>query len=344
MNPRISSEYGPHTVHKNNATIAVSLDEEGISTLYCKPFGVASPVNTGIFIWYVVKVVSANDLACATVANPFVFHPSMPGPIHTSAIYTNTPLVIYPSGFVLPQPAFTASEVSIPAVAYLEPFGSPFSLAGLRRSLLNAKERVYCLIARLPPFQSPPSQPPAALWFFSPVWALYGLWYALLMVLCPHEPKSKNHIPLFTNDNAPAEIPLGKTLVHNHYISLVVIFALFAAVSRMHLRKYKACNEVLSHCVLSTLTMPHPHSWKFHSSLGYAFDQMVWGFATIAVPRKDRPVITSRAGGWTNKGIAEPPFEIWVRGAPAWDMTSVACLFRKVLFVRTGPGIAPTHL
>lgn len=52
-------------------------------------------------------------------------------------------------------------------------------------------------------------------------------------------------------------------------------------------------------------------------------------------------MIISRAGDWTSKAIQNPPSEIWVRGIPTWGMMSVAGLFRKVLFVATGSGIAP---
>lgn len=52
-------------------------------------------------------------------------------------------------------------------------------------------------------------------------------------------------------------------------------------------------------------------------------------------------MIISRAGDWTSKTIENPPSEIWVRGIPTWGMMSVAGLFRKVLFVATGSGIAP---
>ncbi len=52
-------------------------------------------------------------------------------------------------------------------------------------------------------------------------------------------------------------------------------------------------------------------------------------------------MIVSRAGDWTSKQIDNPPKEIWVRGIPTWGMISVASLFRKVLFVATGSGVAP---
>lgn len=52
-------------------------------------------------------------------------------------------------------------------------------------------------------------------------------------------------------------------------------------------------------------------------------------------------MVISRAGDWTSKRIESPPSEIWVRGIPTWGMMSVAGLFRKVLFVATGSGIAP---
>ena len=52
-------------------------------------------------------------------------------------------------------------------------------------------------------------------------------------------------------------------------------------------------------------------------------------------------MIISRAGDWMSKTIENPPSEVWVRGIPTRGMMSVASLFRKILFVATGSGIAP---
>ena len=52
-------------------------------------------------------------------------------------------------------------------------------------------------------------------------------------------------------------------------------------------------------------------------------------------------VIVSAAGDWTRKIIAHPPTHIGVRGAPQFGVLRVAGLFRPVVLVATGSGIAP---
>ena len=65
-------------------------------------------------------------------------------------------------------------------------------------------------------------------------------------------------------------------------------------------------------------------------------------FATIAVPgKKGYSAIISRAGDWTSKRIADPPKEIWIRGVPCYGVVRVTPMFRRVLLVATGSGIAP---
>jgi NAD(P)H-flavin reductase len=67
-------------------------------------------------------------------------------------------------------------------------------------------------------------------------------------------------------------------------------------------------------------------------------------FATVQAPEKGGYYVTvSRAGDWTSKQIDDPPTKIWVRGIPIRGMLSVATLFRRVLFVTTGSGIAPVR-
>ena len=65
-------------------------------------------------------------------------------------------------------------------------------------------------------------------------------------------------------------------------------------------------------------------------------------FATISVPgKKGHSVIISRAGDWTSEQIAEPPKRIWIRDVPTFGVVAVTPLFRRVVLVATGSGIAP---
>ncbi|KAK0192197.1 hypothetical protein F5146DRAFT_1102252 [Armillaria mellea] len=65
-------------------------------------------------------------------------------------------------------------------------------------------------------------------------------------------------------------------------------------------------------------------------------------FATIAIPGKTGfSIIISQAGDWSTEMITNPPKEIWVRGMPTCGLLRIVPLFRRVLFVATGSGIAP---
>ena len=66
--------------------------------------------------------------------------------------------------------------------------------------------------------------------------------------------------------------------------------------------------------------------------------------AFAAIPDPDGGgyrVIVSRAGDWTAELIDSPPDRIWVRGVPVDGVASVARLFRRVVWIATGSGIAP---
>ncbi|MET1006117.1 MAG: hypothetical protein ABWX96_11235, partial [Propionibacteriaceae bacterium] len=51
--------------------------------------------------------------------------------------------------------------------------------------------------------------------------------------------------------------------------------------------------------------------------------------------------VISRAGDWTAATTADAPTTLWVRGVPTAGVATVAVLFRRVLWVATGSGIAP---
>lgn len=66
--------------------------------------------------------------------------------------------------------------------------------------------------------------------------------------------------------------------------------------------------------------------------------------AFAAIPDPDGNgyrVIVPRAGDWTAELIDSPPGRIRVRGAPVDGVASVARLFRRVVWIATGSGIAP---
>lgn len=56
---------------------------------------------------------------------------------------------------------------------------------------------------------------------------------------------------------------------------------------------------------------------------------------------KGYSIIVSRAGDWTSKIIDETPSTLWTRGRPARGVLYMARMFRTILCVGTGSGIAP---
>ena len=65
-------------------------------------------------------------------------------------------------------------------------------------------------------------------------------------------------------------------------------------------------------------------------------------FATIPEPGKTGfSVIISRAGDWTTKQISDLPTKIWKRGVPTYGVMRIVPMFRRIVLVATGSGIAP---
>jgi len=67
-------------------------------------------------------------------------------------------------------------------------------------------------------------------------------------------------------------------------------------------------------------------------------------FATVANPvekGKGFSLIVSNAGDWTKKLIKDPPKQIWARRTPTCGVLRIAPMFKSVLLVATGSGIAP---
>lgn len=63
-----------------------------------------------------------------------------------------------------------------------------------------------------------------------------------------------------------------------------------------------------------------------------------------SIPNEDAKgysVLVSRAGDWTSYIIDNPPTTLWTRGRPARGVLYMAKLFRTILCVGTGSGIAP---
>ena len=66
--------------------------------------------------------------------------------------------------------------------------------------------------------------------------------------------------------------------------------------------------------------------------------------AFAAIPAEDGigySVLISKAGDWTTKIIKSPPKRLWTRGSPARGALYMGVVFKKIVVVATGSGIAP---
>ncbi|KAF7346327.1 putative three-domain protein adenylation-thiolation-dehydrogenase [Mycena sanguinolenta] len=110
----------------------------------------------------------------------------------------------------------------------------------------------------------------------------------------------------------------------------------------LRLRKVLVRAEVLSkHAVRLYFTYSTPIPGSFVRLSVHPLKD--WhGFATIAVPNeKGFSLVVSKAGDWSTSRIADAPSSIWVRGAPCFGVLRIVPLFRRIVLVATGSGIAP---
>ncbi|KAG8985592.1 hypothetical protein FRB90_004597 [Tulasnella sp. 427] len=147
---------------------------------------------------------------------------------------------------------------------------------------------------------------------------------------------------LLIRDYKSPTVPLGAAILRAPAFWLVLILTLSITTSWLTLRKVSVRPTVLSNHALRLdfdYATPVPGSFTRISSSPLT----EWhSFAIIAVPgRQGYSMIISKAGDWTSKAIAEPPNEVWVRGVPACGVMNIVPLFRRVLIVATGSGIAP---
>ncbi|KAG7445765.1 uncharacterized protein BT62DRAFT_896397 [Guyanagaster necrorhizus] len=149
-------------------------------------------------------------------------------------------------------------------------------------------------------------------------------------------------VVLLTNDYK-GDKSLGSALVHSAAFWLMIILSLSLILPWMKLRKVPVRSVVLSNHAVQLFVDygPHPVPGSFQR---FSTDPLnEWhSFATIAIPGQPGfSIIISQAGDWTTEMITNPPKEIYVRGVPTCGALRIIPLFRRVLFVATGSGIAP---
>ena len=107
---------------------------------------------------------------------------------------------------------------------------------------------------------------------------------------------------------------------------------------RMHrvpITSHRLSNREL-HLTFPFTNMPHTSTLRFSTSLLTEWH----AFATI--PSADGgSILVSAAGDWTMKLLANPPTTLWIRNPPVQNFLACVPLFRDVLLVATGAGIAP---
>ena len=136
--------------------------------------------------------------------------------------------------------------------------------------------------------------------------------------------------------------PLGVILIKSGIFWILLVITFLIILPWVRLRRVDAFPEVLSsHALRIRFTY-----MKMKPVLGLRITDnplKEWhAFATI--PEKDGSsfsVIMSKAGDWTQRQIAQPRRQYWVRGVPITGVIRMAEIFKKVIIVTTGSGIGP---
>lgn len=136
--------------------------------------------------------------------------------------------------------------------------------------------------------------------------------------------------------------PLGLILIKSGIFWILLGITFLIILPWVRLRKVDAFPEILSsHALRIRFTY-----MKMKPVLGLRITDnplKEWhAFATI--PDKDVSsfsLIVSKAGDWTQRQIAYPKRQYWVRGAPITGVVRMAEIFKKVIIVTTGSGIGP---
>lgn len=158
----------------------------------------------------------------------------------------------------------------------------------------------------------------------------YGGWLALVLFSALTVARAENH-----------DRPVLEVLVHSPNTWLLAVAILSVAIPWIQLRRVRVESTSPSHHVMIGTVAGGATAGSFtrlsRSPLGQSH-----AFATLPnLAGTDYRVVISRAGDWTATAIADAPTIMWVRGVPTAGVATVARLFRRVVWVATGSGIAP---
>ncbi|KAF7346329.1 putative three-domain protein adenylation-thiolation-dehydrogenase [Mycena sanguinolenta] len=140
-------------------------------------------------------------------------------------------------------------------------------------------------------------------------------------------------VVLLTNDYRRDQ-SLSHALVHSAPFWMLLVMTGSIVLPWLQLRKVSVRVEVLSeHAVRLYFTYSTPIPGSFVRLSVHPLKD--WhSFATMAVPNeKGFSVVVSKA--------TDAPSSIWVRGAPCFGVLRIVPLFRRIVLVATGSGIAP---
>lgn len=142
--------------------------------------------------------------------------------------------------------------------------------------------------------------------------------------------------------NTPSEDSLAVAVFSSVNIWLVFISTCSVVSTWLNCRKLAVHSERLSSHALRMFfnyTNPQPGTTIRISSRPL----MEWhAFATINNPKEHGfSLIISNAGDWTKKLINNPPSTIWARRTPTCGVLRIAPMFKSIVLVATGSGIAP---
>ncbi|KJZ71565.1 hypothetical protein HIM_09034 [Hirsutella minnesotensis 3608] len=155
---------------------------------------------------------------------------------------------------------------------------------------------------------------------------------------------------LSAHDSMDAGQNLGHALLRSPGLWMLVVATLSLASSWFFLRRVPVEVMPLSdHAVMLnfkyTQTMPPNGSFQRVSTRPllewHSFATYPQSEPNALAGNRGYSVLISNAGDWTKACIQRPPTHLWVRGIPVRGVMHVTHLFRRVVFIATGSGIAP---
>ncbi|EPT05300.1 hypothetical protein FOMPIDRAFT_1112253 [Fomitopsis schrenkii] len=314
-----------------------------LMSLYRRLFGIVFCVNLGVFIWYAVKGANAEQLGRVVLGNLFAAILMRQEYVINSFFFV---ACLAPRSWPLWIRRILARVYSIGGIhsgagvsgtVWLVLFvgqatrevikKEKTSIATLTVSYVILALLVAMIIFAYPKFRARHHDAFEMIHRFCGWTAVALLWAQVILLV---------------NDYKSSTETLGHAVAQSAPFWLTLILTISIILPWARLRKVPVRSEVLSaHCVRLFFdyvdTQPGHFTRMSHNPL------CEWhSFATIATPgKKGYSAIISRVGDWTSNEIVNPPEKIWIRGIPCYGVVRVTTMFRRVVMVATGSGIAP---